>query len=129
MKLFLDDIRHPEDCLTYMHLRIGVLNPIYLKEWLIVRNFEQFKKAVVMNHKYITHVSFDHDLGEDIAIEEIKLGSSKRQAKRNKKDIKSGYDCAVWFKEFYLKNELKQPVLFVHSMNPIGTENIINLFK
>ena len=31
MKLFLDDVRIPSDCINYMYKRIGALNPIYLE--------------------------------------------------------------------------------------------------
>lgn len=130
MKIFLDDIRQSEDAALYMQPRIGVHNLLYItKEWLIVRNYKQFVKALNIFAGQITHISFDHDLGEDEAIEMVKKGISKRKARSTKKDIKSGYDCAKYFKEFYDSKELKYPILFVHSMNPIGTENIKNLFK
>ena len=38
MKVFLDDVRNPKDCVTYMHQRIGDKNPIYLEEWVIAKN-------------------------------------------------------------------------------------------
>ncbi len=37
MKIFLDDIRHPTECINYMYHRIGALNPIYNEKWEIVR--------------------------------------------------------------------------------------------
>lgn len=53
---------------------------------------------------------------------------SKRKARKVlKKNVKSGYDCAIWIKDFYKNKAL--PIMFVHSQNPIGVENIINLFK
>lgn len=130
MKLFLDDVREPKDCLGYMYKRIGPLNPIYLEEWVIVRNYNDFVKLITENARQITHISFDHDLGEDIAIKDREKGLSKRAARRNKKLSKSGYDCAVWLKNYYKDNDLRLPMtMFVHSMNPVGTENIINVFK
>ena len=43
---------------------------------------------------------------------------------------KTGYHAAQYLKEVYEKNNLKLPYyIFVHSMNPVGTQNIINLFK
>jgi len=130
INIFLDDIRNPEDCVTYMHKRIGALNPIYINEkWLIVRNYEQFKEAIFTNVGKIRAISFDHDLGEDEAEKLVEAGLSKRKARAAKKQVKSGYDCAVYFKKLYDKSGEEYPLLFVHSMNPVGTENIINLFK
>lgn len=130
MKVFLDDIRIPQECINYMHKRIGHLNPIYLEEWVIVRNYIEFIKVISNNVDIITHISFDHDLGEDIAQYEFQNGLySKRQSKKRKKEVMSGYDCAKWLKNFYNMKNKSLPIMFVHSMNPVGTQNIINLFK
>jgi len=121
MKIFLDDIRHPQDCLLYMHQRIGTLNPIYLQEWVIVRNYDEFVNVVSNNIDNITHVSFDHDLADehyDHTTWESPMYLEK-----------TGLDCAKWMKDFYEKNNTDLPTMFVHSMNPVGTKNIINLFK
>jgi hypothetical protein len=34
-----------------------------------------------------------------------------------------------YMKWFYDENRIPYPIMFVHSMNPVGTEKIINLFK
>lgn len=120
MKIFLDDIRNPEDCISYMHQRIGKLNTIYLENWEIVRNFNQFVKKIEENIDIITHISFDHDLADE-HYDHNTWGSPMYLEK-------TGLDCAKWLKEFYIENKTDLPVLFVHSMNPIGTQNIINLF-
>jgi hypothetical protein len=129
MKIFLDDVRVPTDCVSYMHARIGSLNLIYLEEWFIVRNYEDFQEMVITHTSKITHISFDHDLGEDVASQLRLEGKSKRASRKIKKLSKSGYDCAVWLKRYYDRFGLKLPVMFVHSMNPVGTERIINVFK
>lgn len=130
MKLFLDDIRIPGDCINYMYHRIGALNPLYLEEWKIVRNYDDFVKTLKANYRDITHISFDHDLGEDVAVEAISKGMSKRYARKTlKKNVKSGYECAKYCKQFYIDVGRDLPIMFVHSMNPVGTQNIINLFK
>lgn len=133
MKLFLDDMRDPSECAKYMHVRIGKLNPIYLEgEWYIVRNFDQFVKAVTSYYNDITHISFDHDLADEhYTPEEHWETIEKSRAWQEKQEYKekTGYECAKWMKNFYRENNLKRPVMFVHSMNPVGTENIINLFK
>ena len=121
MKLFLDDIRIPTDCIHYMHQRIGNLNPIYLQEWKIARNYQEFVDLVEENIDVITHVSFDHDLADEHYDHET-WG-------RDMYLEKTGYDCAKWMKDFYQKKDTDLPVMFIHSMNPIGTQKIINLFK
>lgn len=125
IKIFLDDVRQPEDCLGYMHQRIGSLNPIYREKWEIVRNFDEFVSAIgtaYMAKIEITHISFDHDLADIHYDPTTNIESFEYQEK-------TGLDCAIWFKEFYEKNSLELPVMFVHSMNPVGTKNIIDLFK
>lgn len=128
MKVFLDDVRSPGDCLHYMGARIG--DPtIYNDKWTVVSNYDEFARIIVNHYEEITHVSFDHDLGEDVALEAIERGMSKTQARKKlKKGVKSGYDCAEFLKTFYEQVEKDLPVMFVHSMNPIGTQRIINLF-
>lgn len=68
IKIFLDDIRHPVDCVKYMHTRIGPKNPLYLDEWLIVRTYDDFKDVIIKNAGNISHVSFDHDLSDNVEI-------------------------------------------------------------
>ena len=129
MKIFLDDIRNPQECVSYMGKRIGALTYLYMGKWIVVRNYEQFVDIIANNINIITHVSFDHDLGEDVAKELVESGLSKRQARKRKKELMSGYDCAKWMKDYYKSKNKQLPTMFVHSMNPVGTENIINLFK
>ena len=43
---------------------------------------------------------------------------------------KTGYDCAKWLIDFIINNKIKVlPTIMVHSMNPVGKENIVSLFK
>jgi hypothetical protein len=133
MKIFLDDIRDPKECLGYMYRRIGSLNPIYSEGgWYIVRNYDEFIKAINSYYKDITHVSFDHDLADEHYTPEEYWNdfekSKEYQESRNYVE-NTGYDCAEWLKKFYKDNNLELPIMFVHSMNPVGTQNIINVFK
>jgi len=121
-KIFLDDIRQPSECIHYMHQRIGKLNPIYLEDWVVVRNYDEFVDIVTNNINEITHVSFDHDLAEIHYDPRTWTESFKYYEK-------TGHDCAVWFKDFYTENNKEYPIMFVHSMNPVGTKKIINVFK
>lgn len=122
MKIFLDDVRHPQECATYMHQRIGKLNPIYLEDWVIVRDYDAFTEVVEKNAKQITHISFDHDLA-DIHYDPMTQKESFAYQE------KTGEDCAKWVKAYFHHYKLPLPTLFVHSMNPVGTQNIINVFN
>lgn len=124
MKIFLDDTRNPKEVLGWMYKRIGALNPIYNKSWLIVKNYDEFKNVLTKYLPDITHISFDHDLCDEHYQKcldgEIEYDSLSE---------KTGYDCAKLMKDLYDLLELDYPVMFVHSLNPVGTENIKNLFK
>lgn len=98
--LFLDDTRVPQD-VTW--IRLPTLVP-----WTVVRNYEQFKNKI-LEKGIPKFISFDHDLGEKEA---------------------SGYDCVNWFiHEVLLNNNIQFPEYTVHSMNPIGAENIKELIS
>jgi len=132
MKLFLDDYRSPIDCLSYMHTRIGKLNPIYNDgEWYVVRNYPEFVKAINRFKGEITHVSFDHDLADGHYHQNMQEGVINYNSEYfNSDDFnKTGYHAAIYLKELYEQHKLDLPVMFVHSMNPVGTENIINVFR
>lgn len=127
MKLFLDDIRIPLDCIPYMHTRIGPLNSLYKEDWNIVRNYEQFVEVVKNNHTEITHISFDHDLADGHY--EVDFKAWEDHSSEDLGLERTGYDAAKYLKEFYAEINKPLPIMFVHSMNPVGTKNIINLFK
>jgi len=129
MKLFLDDIRQPKDCIAYMHQRIGALNPIYLQEWMVVRNYEEFVNAVTEHIDIITHISFDHDLSDEHYDPAMYQGETEYNELYNQFTEKTGYECAKWFKQFYREKNKTFPVMFIHSMNPTGTQNSINVFQ
>lgn len=75
--------------------------------WTIVRNHEEFVEFINING-LPEEVSFDHDLGE------------------NKK---TGYDCAKWLCEYCWTNGLPVPDWNVHSANPVGRDNIVQLIE
>lgn len=128
MKVFLDDIRDPKHCLSYMRPRIGILCDLYGSEWEIVRNFDDFVDIVKNNYQHITHVSFDHDLADEHYQDPTMFPSVEDYYKDIGKE-KTGLDCARWFKYFYEAKKKRLPVMFVHSMNPVGTQRIIDLWK
>lgn len=130
MKVFLDDVREPKDCLGYMYKRIGSLNPIYLEDWKTVRNYSEFVDCIEQNIEKITHVSFDHDLADGHYHKNMQDGVLNYDSFDFESDEnKTGFHAAKWMKEFYKSKGINLPIMFVHSMNPVGTKNIINVFK
>lgn len=132
MKLFLDDVRNPQDCLGYMHTRIGAENPIYNEEWVVVRDYNRFCNELETFSDIITHVSFDHDLAtEHYAPEDHWDSYESYYAWKSKQKWTqgTGYDCAVFMKEYYSTNGLELPRIFIHSMNPPGCEAIASVFE
>lgn len=105
-KLYLDDIRTPQT-----------------EGWVIVRNYEDFVYWVRLNG-VPDEVSFDHDLGEDVAKAKVESGMSKRKAREQKKETKSGYDAAKWLGNYCIENKIPFPKWNVHSANPVGKANI-----
>lgn len=110
MKLYLDGTRNPPE------------------GWMVVRSYESFVK-MIQSDGVPEVVSFDHDLGEDLARELVDSGVSKRKARATKKDIKNGLDCARYLLEYCRTNKIPFPEYYVHSQNPVGRENIFNLIE
>ena len=121
-RLFLDDTRFPHEVGDYIY-PFELKSEYRLKDWTIVRSFEQFIE-VVLEKGVPSHVSFDHDLGEDIVSDLMSRGMSKRASKKQKKYIKSGMDCAKWFCDYLIEKETGMPIWYVHSLNPVGSDNI-----
>lgn len=110
IKLFLDDTRFPAECPSYMYLRIKDVSIYTEKDWIIVRNYNQFVDYITKNG-LPDLISFDHDLGEE--------GTNE----------KTGKDCAKWLVEYCLDNDKKLPQFLVHSINPVGYLNIKNYLE
>lgn len=119
-KLFLDDFRNPQDCAKYMYTRIGPINTIYLEEdWIIARTYDDFEKCFY-TYGVPNVISFDHDLAD--AHYDPSTWTSSFTYKE-----KTGYDCAKFMIEWCKGHNQYPEQIFVHSMNPVGTENINNL--
>lgn len=124
MKLFLDDERTPAKVYGFTK------NPIYEENWHIVTDYDEFIRYIQnCENRLPSHISFDHDLGEDVAKTLVKWGHSKKKARQYKKNLKSGYDCAKWLIEYVDDHNYPLPEILVHSQNPVGKENIISLFE
>jgi hypothetical protein len=105
-----------------MEQKIGKDFRIYDSEWEIVRNYKDFCKAIEENYKEITHVSFDHDLADTHY-------DQKTWREGFKYHEETGEDCAWFLKKFYDKKDFPYPIMYVHSMNPIGAKRIQRVFK
>lgn len=111
--LFLDDERMPKD-VTWMSIG-GVGH--YGVYWEIVRSYDE-AIAWVTEHGFPDVISFDHDLG-------------LMHYANDYSDGKTGYDFAKWLVEYDMDTK-SMPANFeftVHSKNPIGAKNIINILS
>jgi len=115
--LFLDDIRIPDDVLKYWD------NPIYESstQWVIVRNYDQFVKAIT-EQGIPEMISFDHDLGPEHYFHQENISYDQFTEK-------TGFHCAKWFINYCIDNNKEvTKLIYVHSMNPVGSKNILSLF-
>ena len=110
--LFLDDVRDPIHAFGYTNY-----GPFVTKQWDIVRNYDEFVNYIKTNGlPYF--ISFDHDLSE--------IHYSDFWDENSEYTEKTGFDCAKFLVEYCIENNLKLPEFYVHSMNPVGKDNIIN---
>lgn len=117
MYLFLDDERRPGQ-VTWD--RDFPCVPICM--WNIVRDIYQFKDFIDANLDKIEHIAFDHDLGPDhYPKSATDMGDHS--------DGKTGLDCAKYLVECCIDRNVKLPNYSVHSMNPVGRENIISYLE
>jgi hypothetical protein len=120
--LFLDDIRDPKDCCSYM----GDGYFYFSTEFVIVRSYDEFCKTVKEKFEageWPAKISFDHDLADEhyhpTMTDPVKYDEIAADFKE-----KTGMDCAKWLIDFCMDNGLKLPEYVVHSMNPSGARNI-----
>lgn len=123
--IYLDDVRTPTD----------------KKNWVVVRNYEQFvDKINEIGFENIEVISLDHDLGDTAMNEYYNNVSPNYSLDYNNIQEKTGYDCAKWLvNHFYdinpdwiLLGRLQKktlgmdfPKVYTHSANPIGSANIM----
>jgi hypothetical protein len=116
--LFLDDSRMPEDAFTYTK------NPMYLNlKWYVVMNYDEFITTIESNGMPNV-ISFDHDLGNDHYLHQ------QGEIPYDQFTEKTGYHCAKWLIEYCIDHVKDVPkIIFIHSMNPVGSRNIESLFR
>ena len=111
MKIYLDDVRTPVD-----------------KTWTVVRSYEEFVSLIesIPSHEQSKiEISFDHDLGVEYFYENTGDGPSDYNILYEKYTEKTGYDCAKWL----VDNDIVPAMVWVHSSNPVGAENILGLLN
>jgi len=87
--------------------------------WTVVKNYGNFKALITVKGYLPEFISFDHDL----SIEHYK-NLVKGESDYDKYEEKTGYDCAKWLVQYCLNSEQSLPKYTVHSLNPIGAQNI-----
>jgi len=116
--LFLDDVRDANRFLKD------------IRTWVTVRNYVEFINTIT-ERGLPKFISFDHDLAfEHYPLSEGRDTLSMPQLiPYDKYKYKTGYDCAQWIIEYCEKKNVNLPDYQVHSMNPIGKQNIIRLLE
>lgn len=114
--LFLDDQRNANTFLKDIHT------------WVTVKNYNDFIKTI-KQRGLPKFISFDHDLDlEHYPIFEGNINFGKPyEIPYAKYREKTGYDCAKWLIEYCLDNKVSLPDFQIHSMNPVGKDNINKL--
>jgi hypothetical protein len=111
-----------------MNSRIGSDNVIYLEDWDIVKTYDEFVEYIETNGVPDV-ISFDNDLADEHYDSDMYSLSDSYNQKYSKFKEKTGYDCAKWLCDYCVVNSLPLPKYYVHSMNPIGCENITSVLK
>lgn len=124
-KLFLDDIREPLDCCSY------ILNKDFYSdnEFVVVRNYEEFVDYIEKNG-LPEIITFDHDLADTHYTPEEFWSDYDKSKEWQEKQVhkeKTGYECAKWLIDYCIENNLECPMYVCHSMNPVGRDNILGV--
>ena len=109
--LYLDDVRTPIE-----------------GDWIIARNYDEFVE--IINREGLENfsvISLDHDLGDSAMREFYNNVYVNNELDYNNITEKTGLDCAKFLIESSMDFGIKLPQIYVHSANPIGSVNIIEL--
>lgn len=122
--LFLDDdkVRNPKVVSGWMPDSIKTL---YIdKEWKRVWNYQEFTDIIkLLGIPQI--VSFDHDLAIEHYAPEEKWNLPIEYETYTEK---TGYDCMKFMVEYIIEKKCIPPRILIHSLNPVGAENIKNYY-
>lgn len=128
--LFLDDIRMPAEVGNYIY-PVELRDLFRKEEWVIVRNYPEFIKRI-KDLGIPKLISFDHDLAEGHYHKSFMDKNEIQYENYTKFEDdynKTGYHCAKWLIEYCINENIDLPEYIVHSMNPVGKDNILNLLK
>jgi hypothetical protein len=118
MKLFLDDIRMPQEAKNLVPVQY---NSLYLQDdWSIVKSYKEFIRWIEF-HGVPELISFDHDLADihyEVNFSDWEFTSDQLGVEE------TGLDCAKWLVDYCLDNGQTLPKYLVHSANPAGRKNI-----
>jgi hypothetical protein len=128
--LFLDDFREPHEVGNYI-LPVNFRTYYRLKPWVIVRNYAEFVTCI--EEKGMPDIiSFDHDLADEHYTPEHywdDYDKSKEYQESREYTEKTGLGCAEWLVNYCMDKDLPLPKYFIHSMNPVGADNIKNYLE
>ena len=116
--IFLDDCRNPSD-VTWVKLPEV--------SWIIIRSYDAF--VDIINKKGILpdFIAYDHDLADShYNVYHGVDDAGRLTIDYSKFREKTGYDCAQWLVYECFIKKVKHPPYVVHSMNPVGVQNIIS---
>ena len=111
--LYLDDVRTPIE-----------------KIWIVARNYDEFVE--IINKEGLENfevISLDHDLGESAMTEFFENVYINGKLDYNNITEKTGFDCAKFLIELSMDSGIKLPQIYVHSANPVGSTNIIEIIN
>lgn len=125
-KLYLDDQRIPEN--SFKKFGFSVYENSV--DWFIVRDYDDFVSHI-KKYGMPELISFDHDLADSHIDYFFNNGGSENPPDPMKANFKekTGYDCAKWLIELCMDKDVDFPEYLVHSMNPVGAENIKGLIE
>ncbi len=123
--LWLDDYRNPmeRDWLGYS----PIPHPF---ETIWVKTYEEFVDWITKNG-LPDGICFDHDLADEHY--RVSMYNPDKHYNDYYTDgtfkEKTGYDAAKWLVEYCLDRNISLPICNVHTMNPIGKENILFILR
>jgi len=115
--IFLDDERMPWN-VTWAPIRRDY-------HYNIVRTFYEFCNMIQAVGYLPDYISFDHDLAD----QHYGHGLNDDEIPYHRYTEKTGYDAAKWLVDYCIEKGLKFPDYDVHSMNPVGSNNIIQYIE
>jgi len=109
--LFLDDYRKPMSLKTTL-------------AWDTVKNYNEFVN-IIKSRGLPDFISFDHDLADA----HYTTMNGHTEIDYSKATEKTGFHCAQFLIDYCMEKGLTLPKYNVHSMNPVGKENILKLLE